>query len=177
MCTKLTPAGLLRENLFEEKTLGEDFGLLMRLCGRIAGVVNLPSTGYRVVHRAGSATRRGSAAQFSKAYVDIVRQADKVEEEIVPEHPELSDAAKAFAMIERLYYLLHVPVRDMNRQNLFYTEVCGYLRRNLRVMCASPLIGAKKKLYLLLLTAAPVTVRKVHLLLRGRKMAKEKMTR
>ncbi len=47
MCTKLTPAGLLRENLFEEKTLGEDFGLLMRLCGRIAGVVNLPSTGYR----------------------------------------------------------------------------------------------------------------------------------
>ena len=84
--------------LFEEKTLGEDFGLLMRLCGRIAGVVNLPSTGYRVVHRAGSATRRGSAAQFSKAYVDIVRQADKVEAEIVPEHPELSDAAKAFAL-------------------------------------------------------------------------------
>ena len=177
MCTKLTPAGLLRENLFEEKTLGEDFGLLMRLCGRIAGVVNLPSTGYRVVHRAGSATRRKNAASFSKAYVDIVRQSDKVEKEIVPEHPELSDAAKAFALIERLDYLLHVPVRDMNRQNLFYTEVCGYLRRNFRVMCGSRLIGAKKKLYLVLLTAAPVTVRKAHLLLRGRKMAKEKMTR
>ncbi len=167
-CTKLCPASLLRDNLFEEGTLGEDFGLYMRIMDRISGVLCLPSVGYEVLHRRGSATRRRNPSQFSKAYIDIVRQADLVEKAIVPVHPCLAQAAVRFGLFERLDYMLHVPVRDMTEENAFYQSVCDYLRAHVRDTLKNPFLTGKNRLYLLLLTYAPVLTRKVHWALRGK---------
>ena len=173
-CTKLVPKELLEKHPLDPGTLGEDFGLHMKMLDDIEGVVLLPETGYRVVHRAGSATRRRTPDQFSKAYIDIIRQSDMVEEKIVPSHPGLADKAVRFGLYERLDYLLHVPIRDMRTDNAFYEEVLQYLRIHFADMLKSPYLTARNKLYLTILTAAPRFVRRVHRLLRARQIMNDR---
>lgn len=174
-CTKLVPRSCFfpaeKESLlFPEGQLGEDFWLHMKMLPDTSGVLRIPETGYQVVHRRGSATRRADAAHFSRAYIDIIRHADAVEREIVPVYPALQREAVRFGLYERLDYLLHVPIDDMNAQNSFYTEVCRYLKDHFGEMLQSPWLTSKNKLYLTLLTAAPRTVRRAHRLIRGKKI-------
>ena len=163
-CTKLTPRSLLLEHPFEEGALAEDFSLQARLTGVLEGIYSLPEVDYRVIHRAGSLTRRKDIEHFSRVYISIVKAADYVEQELVPVYPELETAAKRFALYERLDYLLHVPIGDMNAENAFYQEVLAYLRRqeNREAIGENPFLTGKDRLYLRLLTAAPRTVRRVH---------------
>ncbi|MDO4285123.1 MAG: glycosyltransferase family A protein [Eubacteriales bacterium] len=165
-CTKLTPRALLLEHPFPEGVMGEDFLLHMKLLPEIGGVLCLPDTGYHVVHRAGSVTRRLDASQFSRSYIDIVRHADYVEEEVCVRYPSLQRQARRFGLYERLDYLLHVPVSDMTGSNAFYRGVIGYLRRHVADTLRSPYLDRKSRLYLLLFTIAPRTLRRAHKALR-----------
>ena len=142
----------------------------MQMLPDTSGVLRIPGTGYQVVHRRGSATRRADASHFSRAYIDIIRHADAVEREVVPIYPALQREAVRFGLYERLDYLLHVPIEDMNPQNSFYADVCRYLKDHFKEMLQSPWLTGKNKLYLTLLTAAPKTVRRVHRMLRGKKL-------
>ena len=169
-CTSMLPAAYMKEHLFPEGVMGEDFILLMRMSESIRTVLRLPQTGYRVVHRAGSATRTGTPAKFSRVYIDIVRHADEVENVLAARNPQLKAAALRFGLYERLDYMLHVPIRDMNRGNAFYEGVLQYLRRNFNRMLRCDGLTAKNKVYLALLTVAPRLVRRVHWALRHKKM-------
>ena len=169
-CTSMLPAAYMKEHLFPEGVMGEDFILLMRMSESIRTVLRLPQTGYRVVHRAGSATRTGTPAKFSRVYIDIVRHADEVENVLAAMNPQLKAAALRFGLYERLDYMLHVPIRDMNKANAFYEGVLQYLRRNFTRMLRCDGLTAKNKIYLTLLTAAPRLVRRVHWALRHKKM-------
>ena len=174
-CTKLVPRSCFFPEgkeplLFPEGQLGEDFWLHMQMLPDTSGVLRIPETGYQVVHRRGSATRRADASHFSRAYIDIIRHADAVEREVVPVYPALQREAVRFGLYERLDYLLHVPIEDMNPQNSFYADVCRYLKDHFKEMLQSPWLTGKNKLYLTLLTAAPKTVRRVHRMLRGKRL-------
>ena len=173
-CTKLVPRQCFlcgdKELLFPEGQMGEDFLLHVLMLPEIAGVVRIPETDYRVVHRRGSATRRAGANEFSRVYIDIVRHADYVEQITTQIYPGLKAAALRFGLYERLDYLLHVPISDMTRGNDFYVETVQYIRKNFGAMLKSPHLTRKNKLYLTLLTAAPRTTRRIHLLLRGKRI-------
>ena len=166
-CTKLVPKTCFERHLFPEGVLGEDFYLHIEMLPEIAGVLRIPYDGYRVVHRRGSATRRAAADHFSRAYIDIIRHADYVERETCRHFPGLKAPALRFGLYERLDYMLHVPIAEMNRDNEFYQQVCAYLRRNFGKMLRTSGLSLKNKVYLTLLTAAPVTVRRVHRKLKG----------
>ena len=166
-CTKLSPRALLLENPFPEGVLGEDFLLHMKLLPQIAGVLAIPGVGYHVVHRAGSVTRRLNASHFSRAYIDIVRHADYVERELCPRYPALADEARRYGLYQRLDYLLHVPIEDMNGGNAFYCEVMAYLRRHFGDTVRSRYLTVKNKVYLTLLTIAPRAARRAHRRIRG----------
>ena len=167
-CTKLTPRQALLETPFPEGALGEDFLLHMKmLSSGIAGVLILPATGYRVVHRRGSATRRANADSFSKAYCDIVDHADYVESEVVPKFPQLGVAAKRFSLAERLLYLLHVPADEMTKDNAFFQNVMSYLHAHKKEVRENPLLSQKERIYLQILTVAPKKVRQFHRALKG----------
>ena len=172
-CTKLIPRRFMEEHPFEEGVLAEDFSLQMKLLDALGGIVLLPQVGYRVVHRAGSLTRRSNPSQFSKVYISIVEHADYVEHELVPRYPGLREAALRFGLFERLDYLLHVPIADMTASNLFYRNVVRYLRGNFTGMLRCPYLTVKNKLYLLLLTIAPRLTRQIHWRLRGKKILAE----
>ncbi len=161
-CTKLTPRRILLEHPFKVGALCEDFDLETHLVDVIDGIYNLPQIGYRVVHRSGSLTRRRSAGQFSRAYIAIIEASDYVEEHLVPRYPELQVAARRFGLYERLDYMLHVPIADMQRENAFYRNVVEYLRQHRTDIRENPYLTHRDRVYLTILAAAPVLVRRAH---------------
>lgn len=161
-CTKLVPRRLLGEDRFPEKELNEDFHLMIRLLQRTRGVVSLPVCGYHVFYRLGSNTRRKQENDFSRVFADNVNNADMVLGLVEKRYPELRPVAVRFGLYQRLDYLLHIPVGQMRRDHGQYRAIVGFLRRHVRDTVRSPYLTARNKLYLLALTAAPKTVRRLH---------------
>ncbi len=170
LCTKLTPRKLLLMHPFPEGRTGEDFRLLMEMLPVSGGVLSLPGTGYYVVHRLGSVTRRGEGQGFSRAFMDVITNADGTAGAVLERFPALAAEAERFGLYVREDYLLHVPIADMHGGNRFYADVLSYIRGHFGGMLVNPYLSPKDKFYLVLFAAAPRLVRRAHrLLMRIRK--------
>lgn len=161
-CTKLFPREVFEKHRFPEGELNEDFRLLLEILQEIQGIFILPKQGYHVVCRQESTTRRRTKDSFSRVFLDIVDNADRIQELADEKYPALHAHAIRFNLYQRLDYLLHVPISQMRMENHFYAEVIRYLRRHVADTMKNPYLTKKNKVYLLLFTAAPRTVRKVH---------------
>lgn len=161
-CTKLLKKELFDGHRFPEGELNEDFRLLVELLQEIEGIVILPGQGYHVVCRMESTTRRRTKDSFSRVFLDIVDNADRMQELVDRKYPALHLYAIRFNLFQRLDYMLHVPVSQMRKDNAFYQKVKGYLRAHLRDTMTNPYLTGKNKGYLVLLTFAPKMVRRVH---------------
>lgn len=161
-CTKLIRKDLFAKHRFPEGELNEDFKLLIELLGEIEGIAILPEQGYHVVCRSDSTTRKRSAYSFSRVFLDIVKNADRIQELVDRSYPALHEHAVRFNLYQRLDYMLHVPLSQMNGENVFYRDVKKYLRKHIGDTLRSPYLTKKNKVYLLFLTAAPKSVRRVH---------------
>lgn len=162
LCTKLVSRELLGEERFPEKQLNEDFHLMIRLLQHAEGVVSLPVCGYHVFYRLGSNTRKKKENDFSRVYGDCVNNADLVFALVEEKYPRLRLVAIRFGLFQRLEYLLHIPIGLMQGSNEQYRAIVRFLRRHVGDTLRSPYLTGKNKLYLLVLTAAPKTVRRLH---------------
>ncbi len=169
-CTKLVPRRLLGADRFPEKQLNEDFHLMIRLLQRAEGVVSLPVCGYHVFYRLGSNTRKVRENDISRVFSDNVSNADLVLALVEEKYPAMRPVAVRFGLFQRLDYLLHIPIPQMRRDNRQYREIVRFLRGHLWDTVCSPYLTAKNKIYLLALTAAPGTARRLHRL--GMKLKK-----
>lgn len=165
-CTKLVRRSLFDGKRFPEGRLNEDFRLLVEMLAEGAGVCILPQQMYHVFYRLGSNTRKKDPDDFSRVFLDIVDNADFVEELVGRRYPHLKEEAVRFGLFQRLDYLLHIPIGRMTSKDPFYRNVIRYLRRHVRDTLTNPWLSSKNRVYLLLLTAAPKTVRKAHARLR-----------
>lgn len=161
-CTKLLRRELFVKHRFPEGVLNEDFSLLVELLQEIDGITILPKQCYHVVCRQTSTTRSRTKDSFSRVFLDIVDNADEMQTLVDERYPALHDHAIRFNLYQRLDYLLHVPIPQMTAENPFYCGVKKYLRLHLRDTVRNPYLTGKNKAYLLLLTAAPRTVRRIH---------------
>ena len=166
-CTKLINRSLFfpenaTERLFPEGVLNEDFRLLVQMLPDIPVLYSLPGYGYHVYYRIGSNTRKKSREEFSRVFVDIVNNADFVYDIVREDFPELEKEAIRFNLFQRLDYLLHIPISQMTRENAMYGSVLHYLRSHSKDTLGNPYLTGKNKLYLLLFTIAPKSLRKVH---------------
>jgi glycosyltransferase involved in cell wall biosynthesis len=161
-CTKLVRRELFRQHRFPEGELNEDFRLLTELLQEIEGIVILPQQGYHVVCRKDSTTRKKTADSFSRVFLDIVQNADRMQILVDGKYPQLHACAVRFGLYQRLDYMLHVPISTMTGQNEFYIDVKRYLRRHVWDTCRNPYLTSRNRAYLLLLTVAPRMVRKIH---------------
>ena len=166
-CTKLVKRELFENHRFPEGVLNEDFSLLVEILQKIDGITILPKQCYHVVCRQESTTRRKTADSFSRVFMDIVDNADKIQKLADRNYPKLHTYAIRFNLYQRLDYLLHVPISQMTEDNQFYGNVKKYLREHIRDTVTNPYLTGKNKVYLLLLTIAPRMVRTIH----GKKMA------
>lgn len=161
-CTKLIHASLLAEERFPEGELNEDFNLLIRLLPKVPAVAILPEQDYHVFYRYGSNTRTRNEEEFPQVFTDIVKNADRVFQIVEEEYPELIPEAMRFGLFQRLDYMLHIPISQMNKRNTFYIQVRDYLRKHRKEISSSPYLTKKNKQYLLLLGRTPVLARRVH---------------
>lgn len=161
-CTKLTKASLLKNHHFPEGELNEDFRLLTELLAEIPAVMILPQQDYHVFYRYGSNTRTRNRDEFPRVFTDIVNNADRVEKLVLENYPSLTQEARRFALFQRLDYMLHIPISMMNKENVFYVQVCDYLKKHRKDIRKNPYLTKKNKQYLMLFSVAPAFVRKAH---------------
>ena len=161
-CTKLTKASLLKNHHFPEGELNEDFRLLTELLAEIPAVMILPQQDYHVFYRYGSNTRTRNKDEFPRVFTDIVNNADRVEKLVLENYPSLTQEARRFALFQRLDYMLHIPISMMNKDNVFYVQVCDYLKKHRKDIRKNPYLTKKNKQYLMLFSVAPAFVRKAH---------------
>lgn len=169
-CTKLTARDLFEADeemsilRFPVGELNEDFQLLIRMLDRLEKLAVLPRTDYHVRYRLGSNSRKeaGQEDYFPSVFTDIVRNADLAMELVRSEHPGILPVAKRFALVQRLDYLLHIPVSQMTPDHAFYQETAQYLKRNRREILINPYLSKKERRNLWLMSFAPRTLRALH---------------
>lgn len=168
-CTKLLERELLADRpiCFPEGVLNEDFHLLVQLLGKIGAIVSLPKQCYHVFYRVGSNSRRVGKNDFSRVFADNVSNADMVTELVEREYPQLSETAFRFGIVQRLDYMLHIPIAQMRDDNEMYRRVVAYLRKNWRRALKNRLLSGKDKLYHTLFAVSPRGIRLLHARLRG----------
>lgn len=163
-CTKLIRAQLFEDNLFPEGELNEDFYLFTRMLPDIGRVGILPDTGYHVYYREGSNTRKKDKNDFSRVFTDIVVNADRVETIVERDYSDLKEYSERFGLVQRLDYMLHIPIAQMTEDNVFYIEVRRFLKEHKAQIRTNPYLSDDQRSKLKLLAAAPKTVRKIHAL-------------
>ncbi len=169
-CTKLVHRSLFAENVFPEGVLNEDFHLLIRMLSLTDRVLSLPGYAYHVFYRIGSNSRKATRNEFSRVYGDCVNNADLATEVVKHSFPGLEEEALRFNVFQRLEYLLHIPIGLMNSGNEMYREIVRYMRVNWIAGLQNTCLTRKNKIYHTLFALAPATLRRVHKLIRGKKI-------
>jgi glycosyltransferase involved in cell wall biosynthesis len=169
-CTKLTKRELFTEDMrFPEGELNEDFYLMIHMLEKVNKLILLPEACYHVFYRTGSNSRKKAQDKdyFPPVFTDIVRNSEVALDLVSRNHRELIPVALRFGFVQRLDYLLHIPISKMTSDNTFYKKVVSDLRRSFAKMLGNKYLSAKQKAYLTLLTLAPKAVRKLHAGIRG----------
>jgi glycosyltransferase involved in cell wall biosynthesis len=169
-CTKLTKRTLFTEDMkFPEDELNEDFYLMIHMLEKVGKLVILPKQGYHVFYRSGSNSRKKAKDRdyFPPVFTDIVRNADVALKLVKENHPEMTDVAERFGFVQRLDYLLHIPISKMEKNNLFYRDVVRNIRKNRGKIIGNRYLTTKQKAYLVILSIAPGFVRKSHARIKG----------
>ncbi len=169
-CTKLTDRKLFEGREFPEGMLNEDFRLLICMLAqdgeetRIEKLVTLPERDYHVFYRTGSNSRKKAEDKdyFPPVFSDIVTNADLAMELVKSRRPGILPAAERFGLVQRLDYLLHIPVSMMRKDNTFYTGVKKYVRGHIPEILLNPYLSGRERRLLLVLAAAPRTARAMH---------------
>ena len=161
-CTKLIKKSLFEGHRFPEGKLNEDFRLLVELLCEGERVRILPEQLYHVFYRIGSNTRRKDKNDFSRVFEDIVENADYMEQLTRERYPELREYAVRFALVQRLDYLLHIPIAQMTGDNAFYRRVVRDLRHGWWRAMKNPWLTKKNKCYQTLFAIAPKGIRVLH---------------
>lgn len=161
-CTKILKRDLFFKENFPEGVLNEDFHLLVKILNKGENIVSLPYCKYHVFYRIGSNTRKTDKEDFSRVYKDCVDNADMVETLMAQRYPSLIKVAVRFGLFQRLEYLLHIPISQMNQENMDYRKICAYIRKNFFKTWINPYLTMKNKLYLTLFCIAPKGIRVLH---------------
>ena len=167
-CTKLIARELFTEEMmFPEGERNEDFRLMIRLLGTTDRIVCLPERCYHVVHVPGSGSRPdpARAEHFPPGFAAAVTGADEAEALAAERYPQFAEIARRFALVQRLDYLLHIPLSRMTPDNRRYREVVRYLKTHRKDIAANPYLTEKERRNLKILSRAPKLSRRVHGLL------------
>ncbi|WP_408072235.1 glycosyltransferase family 2 protein [Butyrivibrio sp. JL13D10] len=171
-CTKLTSRELFKGECrgFPENELNEDFYLMIHMLKSVDKLVILPNQYYHVFYRSGSNSRKKAEQKeyFPPVFTDIVRNSDVAYRLVKKDFPELREVAMRFCLIQRLDYLLHIPISRMNHGNKFYRkDVVRFLRNHMKDIFSNRYLTGKNRAYLIMLGLAPKAVRSTHARLRG----------
>lgn len=161
-CTKLIHRDLFVGRGFPEGKLNEDFYLLVHMLPQMESLVSLPEQTYHVFYRIGSNSRKADKDEFSRVFADCVDNADMVSEIVKENYPMLEETALRFGVFQRLEYLLHIPIAQMNGKNKQYRAIVRWMRHHWWKAMRNSYLTGKNKCYHTLFAVAPRGIRVLH---------------
>jgi len=162
LCSKLIHRDCFRNNRFPLGKLNEDFYLLIHMLAETKGLVSMPGQLYHVVYRLGSNSRKVDKEDFSRVYSDCVDNADVAAQIVKKEYPALRPVALRFGVFQRLEYLLHIPISQMNKENVQYRAIVKWIRNHWLQGMRNPHLTLKNKCYQTLFAISPKGIRILH---------------
>lgn len=161
-CTKLIRADFAKQFRFSENRLNEDFELVLKMLLQVEGVYSIEEAHYNILIRQGSNQRSGFKPQLYEAVIDNSELAFAMMEK---DFPQLRTETERFYYVQRLDYLLHIPVEQMRGDNAYYQKVKQEIRSGRAVWQKNPYLKEKEKRNLMILSRCPRLSKRVHGLL------------
>lgn len=158
-CTKLIKADFCKQFAFPENKLNEDFLLILEMLMKCEGVYSIEEPHYNILIRGGSNQRSGFRPLLYDAIIENSDFAYKMMEE---SFPSCKTETERFRFVQRLMYLLHIPVEQMTKDNRTYQKVISEVKAEKSVWKNNPYLSEKEKRNLSILAVAPIFSKKVH---------------
>lgn len=168
-CTKLIKADFMKQFRFPQNRLNEDFELVLRMLEKTEGFYSIEKAYYNILIRDGSNQRSGFKPQLYEAVID---NSDTAYGMMERQFPACRQETERFFYVQRLDYLLHIPVKQMKRDNVYYQKVIREVRKGKEIWQNNPFLTAKEKKNLSRLCLCPKISKRVHkILMKIRKAA------
>ncbi len=158
-CTKLIRADFAKGFRFSQDRLNEDFELVLHMLDQVEGVYSVEEAHYNILIRQGSNQRSGFKPQLYEAIIDNSDLAYKMMEE---QFPQYRTETNRFYFVQRLDFLLHIPIEQMTKNNSYYQKVLREIREQKAVWRSNPLLRKKDKRNLTMLSLCPRLSKRVH---------------
>lgn len=158
-CTKLIRADYMKQFMFPEGELNEDFELLLRMLDGVNGIYSLEKSGYNIILRGNSNTR----SVFRKVYYNaMIANSNKAYAIMEEKYPQFHDEAERFWFFQRLDYLLHIPVSAMGKDNEVCRQIIKEIKAGRKKIKANRFLAPKEKKNLLILSYMPRFSKRCH---------------
>lgn len=123
-CNILIPRDFFLEHPFSESISNEDFLFWVDLLPSIKAVCYKDLCLYNYYVHAGSMTHSG----FTKGVHDMIDNTEEAQCIVSEYYPDLQEEMERFWLIQRMYYLQLIPMKDMNSSNIHYMNVVSGIR-------------------------------------------------
>ena len=159
-CTKLFRRDFFEGFLFSEGRLNEDFELLVNMSSGLRKLINVKKPGYHIVLRGQSNTRGAYKQSF---YENVMENADRMLEMTERKFPEYRSEAIHFYLMQAMWFLLHIPADEMNKENKLYTSVMKKVKTFRGSILKDKYLAKKHKRNLILFAYFPAKlIKKTH---------------
>lgn len=158
-CTKLIRADFCKRFAFPENKLNEDFLLILEMLMECDGVYSIEEPHYNILIRNGSNQRSG----FRPLLYDAIIENSDTAYRLMEEHfPDCRTETERFRYVQRLMYLLHIPVEQMTKDNATYGKVISEVRAGKSEWKNNPYLTSREIRNLKILAACPKFSKQVH---------------
>ncbi|MBO7600407.1 MAG: glycosyltransferase family 2 protein [Lachnospiraceae bacterium] len=169
-CTKLIRSDFCKQFSFSEHKLNEDFLLIVEMLLKTNGVYSIEKPYYNILIRKGSNQRSGYKAHLYEA---VINNSDYAYEVMKEYFPSCLHEADRFRYVQRLIFLLHIPVSLMTKDNECYQKVISEIRDEKEIWQNNEFLTDKEKRNLSILSRTPVFSKRVHgVIMKFKKAAK-----
>ncbi len=151
-CTKLFRREFFEGFSFSEGRLNEDFELLVNMSEKMNLLKVCKKPGYHIILRGQSNTRGDYKQSF---YENVMENADRMLALTAKNYPEFKEEAAHFYLMQAMWFLLHIPVSEMNRGNELYTKVYKKVRAHRSFIRRDPYLIKKYRRNLLIFAYLP----------------------
>lgn len=158
-CTKLIKADFCKQFAFPENKLNEDFLLILEMLKKCGGVYSIEEPHYNILIRGGSNQRSGFRPLL---YDAIIENSDFAYDMMKESFPSCRTETERFRFVQRLMYLLHIPVDRMTKENKTYQKVISEVKKEKTVWKNNPFLTEKEKRNLLILSVSPKFSKRIH---------------
>ncbi len=162
MCTKLVKASFCKRFSFVEHYLNEDFRLMLEMLQQTNGVYTLGEPLYNIINHHGSNQRSGFRHDL---YDAIIINSDYAYSLMESLYPDTRTETEYFRYVQRLQYLLHIPVKEMSKDNEICMRILREIRDERNIWSKNQLLDAHQLRNLKILSTVPYLAKFVHKLI------------